>query len=574
MAHSGLSKGRDRISKLPDDLLCHILSYLSTRDDIRTSILSSRWRMVWTSVLDLNFHDDSFKKYKRFLEYVNLIMIQRDEPIKKFSLKGEFWNYYLLETCTNAALKCKVEHLNLNNYVYFLRSLPPRVLTSGTIVVLKLTSLKISLLGNPSPIYLPKLKILYLKHVVFDSSNDIVKLFSGSPVLEQLKLRCIKFFVSEITSPIHLPKLKTLYLELVWFRVSEDMVTFFCGCPVLEQLFMKESCANILHLPTYYPEGKINLPNFVKAEMTVKICKKNHSLRPLYNVQHLSLAIAYTVNMDEMQSISTNIPTFQNLTHLKLVLTFEHYRWDFLAMILDSSTKLESLVIDKFMCCCSQLANGYLSLELPQRDPVCVSTHLKGVCFRQYEGIKPELEIAKYILKNASVLENMTICWDKHLAENARREFIAKFSTFPRHTHRSVGNDFTSSFAKAEDFYLDNVYFYFSDDLVKLFFGCPVLEKLIMKESHVDPDYACLSKQYPEVKINLPNMVEAEISFEFCGESHNLFKALYNVQHLHLVIEYWDWEDEFTSKKFASNVSKAVELNWRLPDFFCRMQLF
>ena len=46
----------DRISKLLDHLQQHILSYLSINEVAQSSILSKRWKHVWTVVPVLGFN--------------------------------------------------------------------------------------------------------------------------------------------------------------------------------------------------------------------------------------------------------------------------------------------------------------------------------------------------------------------------------------------------------------------------------------------------------------------------------------------------------------------------------------
>ncbi|WKA00559.1 hypothetical protein VitviT2T_018901 [Vitis vinifera] len=50
-----LSKGEDRISKLPNEILVSILSRVTLREAALTCFLSKRWRYLWTYISVLNF---------------------------------------------------------------------------------------------------------------------------------------------------------------------------------------------------------------------------------------------------------------------------------------------------------------------------------------------------------------------------------------------------------------------------------------------------------------------------------------------------------------------------------------
>ena len=43
------------MSELPEEIVVSILSRLSLREAVRTSVLSKPWRYVWTSIPALNF---------------------------------------------------------------------------------------------------------------------------------------------------------------------------------------------------------------------------------------------------------------------------------------------------------------------------------------------------------------------------------------------------------------------------------------------------------------------------------------------------------------------------------------
>ncbi|KAK7251785.1 hypothetical protein RIF29_35304 [Crotalaria pallida] len=51
---------KDRISSLLDEVLCHILSFLPTKEAVVTSAVSKRWYPLWRSVTELDLSDEFF----------------------------------------------------------------------------------------------------------------------------------------------------------------------------------------------------------------------------------------------------------------------------------------------------------------------------------------------------------------------------------------------------------------------------------------------------------------------------------------------------------------------------------
>ena len=86
----------DRLSNLPDEVLSHILSFLPLKVAAETSILSKRWRNLWTTVTNLhccgdlsellNPDNDLKKSLFGYARFEDGVLISNSAQIQKFIL--------------------------------------------------------------------------------------------------------------------------------------------------------------------------------------------------------------------------------------------------------------------------------------------------------------------------------------------------------------------------------------------------------------------------------------------------------------------------------------------------------
>ncbi|KAJ4841515.1 hypothetical protein Tsubulata_012668 [Turnera subulata] len=81
----------DRLSNLPDDILLHILVCLNdTRYAVQTSVLSKRWKHLWTSLEDLNFCSKSFTQQSSFDNFVRAVLTHQ----RRLNCRVDRFRYY------------------------------------------------------------------------------------------------------------------------------------------------------------------------------------------------------------------------------------------------------------------------------------------------------------------------------------------------------------------------------------------------------------------------------------------------------------------------------------------------
>ncbi|XP_058753075.1 F-box/FBD/LRR-repeat protein At5g56420-like [Vicia villosa] len=274
----------DRISALPDEIICHILSFLPTEDVFTTKLLSKRWRPLWLLLSNLDFDDRrcSRELYSQFINMVFISIYARSahKPIKRFLLRCDGNSICEpkesdIVTWLTAAAERGMEHLDV--------------------------------------------------HISSNQNFNCVFSFKNLVVL---KLRAI-----HITTilPVDLPLLRTLHLNGVYFLEHWFLLEILNGCPILEDfeaknIFVRNSANE------YEAEFK-RLTKLVKADIS-NLSVYNVPLEGFSNVEFLRLEEIYGC-----------VPEFSNLTHLEFV-SRRNVNWCLLYDVLEKCPKLQNLVLE------------------------------------------------------------------------------------------------------------------------------------------------------------------------------------------------------------------------------------
>ncbi|XP_062091713.1 F-box/FBD/LRR-repeat protein At2g26030-like isoform X2 [Humulus lupulus] len=188
----------DRISKLPDSVIVHILSFLPTHNVVLTCLLSKRWKFMWYSVPKLYLSDNDWSPEK-FFNYVDSCLEHRkkgmyfivDSVITSFKLK---MNCYRTSKATRLdkwldfAVENKVKEINLDlNFCdeggYY--CIPKVLVNLKHLVILELDGLT---LKTGYSVRLPALKTLSFTYIYFEENDAICNFLWGCPSLEKLLL--------------------------------------------------------------------------------------------------------------------------------------------------------------------------------------------------------------------------------------------------------------------------------------------------------------------------------------------------------------------------------------------------
>ncbi|XP_057958920.1 F-box/FBD/LRR-repeat protein At1g13570-like [Malania oleifera] len=427
----------DPLMELPDGILSSIISLLSLKEAVKTSILSKRWQLIWTSHSDLcfdavnvlgsgrraephcvfNCQNEMDKKLQRnrFIKRVDQFMQQRcwGPKVNSFAIHfhlGKESTSHVDHWLSCAVMKA-VENIDLNLSVWFrpevdfssstalenyrfpcwLLAAPGK--TCSTVKHLQLASC--SLGASSCPNFLTSLVTLELRSVTIND-EQVKTLLSNCLLLERLSLHLCNDLVNlniaepkarlkvlNIQNCLRLEKIEICAENLVLLEYTGFLIKFSLKCvPKLVEVFLnftgesriKGVTYALTRFASYLPQLEtLNL----LCVLGMKALKLPENVVAITNVRRLMLTVFPFDDEDELCWISYILKAFPLLQKLQLNLFSPSF-------------------IRK-------------PREVERHFPKCPHKHVTEVEINGFYGNQHEAELLTYLLGNLVELKTLVI---------------------------------------------------------------------------------------------------------------------------------------------------------------------
>ncbi|KAL8032014.1 hypothetical protein ABFX02_13G066300 [Erythranthe guttata] len=408
----------DRLSDLPDSVLCHILSFLPTKISAATSILARRWRFLWCYVPNLHFHHANE-------DCINSVfLLHKLQTINTFRFTDFRDENDRVEKCITFAIERNVKNIDI---FLCMANLPRCIYTCKTLVDLTINS--IDLLPESGPVFLPLLKKLHLFYV---HQNGYDTLLSGCPVLEEL---LIHSYIDYASFKISSPTIKRLLIDLhsAGDESSNESNFDYKRCyykleintPALVYLYLADNsgqhikCGPLNSLIEANIEANIDVEGYIDDVVYARYLVE--FIDRLRNAKFLKLNLSHYTKYIQ-SALCARTMSFRNL--VKLEFTSECL---FSLKFLEDADNLEILILEEV-----HKQRAMTGCMEPEQVPTCRLSRLRTTKLVGIKGNLYELEIIKYLLRNAKVMEKMEIVYSRCLLRNQKNNMIEEISTFQR----------------------------------------------------------------------------------------------------------------------------------------------
>ncbi|BAB11676.1 unnamed protein product [Arabidopsis thaliana] len=403
-----MSNRGDRISSLPDELLCQILSNLPTKNAVTTSILSTRWRSIWLSTPVLDIDIDAFDDATTFVSFASRFLeFSKDSCLHKFKLSVERDD---VDMCTimpwiQDAVNRRIQHLEVDcRFSFHFEAVYLTLYLSETLVSLRLHFVT---LHRYEFVSLPNLKVMHLEENIYYCLETLENFISSCPVLEDLTVVRIVDIITEKILRVRSRSLNSLKLVLDssngWFIDDIDEWKVIIDAPRLAYLSLKDDQSASFVISNLGSSAKadikvsFNVNDIWDLPVTFERSNVGKLLTGLSSIRDLTISgttlmiICHYLKHEPM-------PQFCNMVRLNA--RFYDCDLEMLPCVLESCPNLKSLVLGLLSSAETEQQSRVSSV------PPCFLSSLEFVeirsrlCRKRYV-----MKVARYFAKNSVMLK-------------------------------------------------------------------------------------------------------------------------------------------------------------------------
>ncbi|PIA35556.1 hypothetical protein AQUCO_03500128v1 [Aquilegia coerulea] len=409
----------DRLSILPKPIIHHILSFLDISHVIQTCVLSRKFRDLWIDLHIINIDDGYWSNEHGFLlndefqKFVDNTLLQRDNSnIQKFCLSWDrppYDNHHIhdymakLVTWVICVVRRNVQQLHLQ-----VRYMPPPCTFrySTSLKTLKLVNAWLPIQVESESWFGPGLEIL----IIENCQHHYPKILNVNSC--RLKYLMVK---NEVEDFVGSCELKICAPNLTLLECVGYMYKDYC----LE---------NLSSIDTVYLDTKVLSTANMKESLGRCL---NSILTGILCANSLTLSVEGIQTSAELPTLSKSVPIlFPHLKYLRLKEWRDNGYIHVLANLFGSFSCIETLVLDR-------TEGPYKSAKANWAKELvanCIFCKLKSVRIQICKGCENELRFIEYLLKNAPVLDSLTIITTKvHSGDTEELEdFSRKVRSLPR----------------------------------------------------------------------------------------------------------------------------------------------
>ncbi|CAH2080194.1 unnamed protein product [Thlaspi arvense] len=411
------SKRRTSLSDLPDSLLCHILSFLSTEESVRSSVLAQRWRNIWLKVPAFNLDSTQFGEVLDFVKFVDTFLESEKElDLKRFRLVYHHDEELLLDedfdeddnfldSWMDKLVERRVSHLDVELISEFNERLcmPMSLYSCNNLVKLNLYNLMLDIPESESAVSMPCVKSMHLNQVGYEGLV-LQRLIPSYPVIEKLSIIRGPMELSDLTC-VRSQSLKrfTLEVQREEHKVVDDHVVEI-DAPKLEFLSLQDHSSETYIIHCIGSSAVVQIDVNFDLKPGSSLCSSERSmvhkfLRALSEVKDMEISYA-TLEVIHGFSKLEALPQFYNLTWLKA--SFNESLWELLPTFLGCCPNLHTLVLEyESLTEAEPMKLSYV--------PPCFVSSLKFVeLLTPVTGTSSQI-LARCFLTNCSVLQELTL---------------------------------------------------------------------------------------------------------------------------------------------------------------------